>query len=89
MKKADGCNMREPLLAVFADFYSSKLGKDAISLPRKTKLCNVLLTTPLKDMKLKSLISYKYLNNYHPNITVTCKINQEKFPCTKVCCFNS
>lgn len=31
----------------------------------------------------------EFLNNYHPNITLTCEINLEKFLNTKICFSNS
>ena len=63
---------------VFSDISMTKFEKDAILTPRKPKLYRFVdnIFTRCKTNVPEKLL--EFLNNYHPNIKLTCEISPEK-----------
>ena len=71
-KQTDGCIMRGPLSVVLSDIYMTRIEKDAILPPKKTKLYKRFvgdIFTRCKTNVPDELL--EFLNNYHPNIKLT------------------
>ena len=89
-RQIDGCTMGGPLSVVFSDIFMTKMEKNAIKSPRKPlfykRFVDDIFTRRKKNMPDKL---FQFLNNYHQNIKLTCKISPKKFLDTKIIANNN
>lgn len=84
-RQIDGCTMGGPLSVVFSDIFMTKMEKDALYPPRKPlfykRFVDDIITRRMKSVPDEL---FQFLNQYHPNIKLTCETNPERFLDTKI-----
>ena len=83
IRQVDGCPMGGPISVVLSNIFCVKMEFDVVQ-PLKPKLYKRYVELFSKRIKNQPDKLFEKLNNYHPNIKLTIKVNPSKFLDTEI-----